>query len=230
MAARSSLMTYPVALGRSGTPMSGERSALNRRNPDLLEIAQAGVEFDCDRISHQRGSGRHRVYLRPCGDKGAPAADKRTGQAGAVGSVSGLCRYSPPLSPMALSRGQRLRQAPSYRTGIFPPWQRLVPNRHQARPQRAAHREPVGARDPIGQERSSRPRRFWARGSHGRRGHTLEEDEVALLETMAADVVATITTGNADEEASENPGPATSSATVGQEVPQSKHAPTRCVL
>jgi hypothetical protein len=30
--------------------MSGERCALNRRNPDLLEIAQAGVEFDCDRI------------------------------------------------------------------------------------------------------------------------------------------------------------------------------------
>ena len=68
--------------------MSGERCALNRRNPDLLEIAQAGVEFDCDRISHQRGSGRHRVYLRPCGDKGAPAADKRIarqgGQAGPV--------------------------------------------------------------------------------------------------------------------------------------------------
>jgi hypothetical protein len=32
-----------IALGRSGTPMSGERYALNRRNPDLLEIAQAGV-------------------------------------------------------------------------------------------------------------------------------------------------------------------------------------------
>jgi GAF domain-containing protein len=49
---------------------------------------------------------------------------------------------------------------------------------------------------------------------------TLEEDEVALLETMAADVVATITTSNVDEEASENSAPATSSATVGQEVPQ----------
>jgi GAF domain-containing protein len=49
---------------------------------------------------------------------------------------------------------------------------------------------------------------------------TLEGDEVALLETMAADVVATITTGDADEEAPEKSAPATSSATVGQEVPQ----------
>ncbi|MBR1196129.1 AI-2E family transporter [Bradyrhizobium sp. AUGA SZCCT0240] len=49
---------------------------------------------------------------------------------------------------------------------------------------------------------------------------TLEENEVALLETMAGDVVATITTSDADEEASVKPAPAASSATVGQEVPQ----------
>ncbi|MEH2519126.1 putative PurR-regulated permease PerM [Bradyrhizobium sp. AZCC 1610] len=49
---------------------------------------------------------------------------------------------------------------------------------------------------------------------------TLEGDEVALLETMAADVVATITTSDADEEAPEKSAPATSSAAVGQEVPQ----------
>ncbi|QHO75972.1 histidine kinase [Bradyrhizobium sp. CCBAU 051011] len=49
---------------------------------------------------------------------------------------------------------------------------------------------------------------------------TLEENEVALLETMAADVVATITTSDADEDASVKSAPAASSATVGQEVPQ----------
>ncbi|WP_312014977.1 AI-2E family transporter [Bradyrhizobium sp. AUGA SZCCT0160] len=49
---------------------------------------------------------------------------------------------------------------------------------------------------------------------------TLEENEVALLETMAGDVVATITTSDADEEASVKPAPAAPSATVGQEVPQ----------
>jgi GAF domain-containing protein len=49
---------------------------------------------------------------------------------------------------------------------------------------------------------------------------TLEGDEVALLETMAVDVVATIATSDADEEASEKSAPVTSSATVGQEVPQ----------
>ena len=49
---------------------------------------------------------------------------------------------------------------------------------------------------------------------------TLEANEVALLETMAADVVATITTGDADEEASVKSAPAASSGTVGQEVPQ----------
>ena len=49
---------------------------------------------------------------------------------------------------------------------------------------------------------------------------TLEENEVALLETMAADVVATITTSDADGEASVKSPPAASSATVGQVVPQ----------
>jgi GAF domain-containing protein len=49
---------------------------------------------------------------------------------------------------------------------------------------------------------------------------TLEENEVALLETMAADVVATITTSDVEKEASVKSAPAASSATVGQEVPQ----------
>ena len=47
----------------------------------------------------------------------------------------------------------------------------------------------------------------------------LEENEVALLETMAADVVATITTSDAAEEASVKSSPASASATVGQPVP-----------
>ncbi|ABE64779.1 putative GAF sensor protein (plasmid) [Nitrobacter hamburgensis X14] len=47
---------------------------------------------------------------------------------------------------------------------------------------------------------------------------TLEDNEVALLETMAADVVATITTSDADKEVSLKPARTTSSATVGQEV------------
>jgi GAF domain-containing protein len=47
----------------------------------------------------------------------------------------------------------------------------------------------------------------------------LEDNEVALLETMAADVVATITTSDADKEVSLKPAQTTSSATVGQEVP-----------
>ena len=84
--------------------MSGERCALNRRNPDLLEIAQAGVEFDCDRISHQRGSGRHRVYLRPCGDKGAPAADKRIAPARRPSWGCGVVSYAgrDPATPSAI--------------------------------------------------------------------------------------------------------------------------------
>jgi predicted PurR-regulated permease PerM len=49
---------------------------------------------------------------------------------------------------------------------------------------------------------------------------TLEENEVALLETIAADVVATITTSDAHGEASVHSPPAVSSATVGQKVPQ----------
>ena len=48
---------------------------------------------------------------------------------------------------------------------------------------------------------------------------TLEENEVALLETMAADVVATITTSDALGEASAKSAPAASSATVGQPLP-----------
>jgi signal transduction protein with GAF and PtsI domain len=47
----------------------------------------------------------------------------------------------------------------------------------------------------------------------------LEENEVALLETMAADVVATITTSDAAVEASAKSSPASASATVGQPVP-----------
>jgi hypothetical protein len=49
--------------------------------------------------------------------------------------------------------------------------------------------------------------------------HTLDDDEVALLKTMAADVAATIAPNNADE-ASEKPAPGTSSLTVGQRVPE----------
>jgi GAF domain-containing protein len=49
--------------------------------------------------------------------------------------------------------------------------------------------------------------------------HTLKEDEVALLETMAADVAATIDPNNA-EKASETPAPAASSLKVGQQVPE----------
>ena len=49
---------------------------------------------------------------------------------------------------------------------------------------------------------------------------TLEENEVALLETMAADVVATITSSDADREASVKSAPAASSATVGQVLPR----------
>ena len=48
----------------------------------------------------------------------------------------------------------------------------------------------------------------------------LEENEVALLETMAADVVATMTTNDADEVALVKSAPAAPSATVGQELPQ----------
>jgi GAF domain-containing protein len=48
---------------------------------------------------------------------------------------------------------------------------------------------------------------------------TLEENDVALLETMAADVVATITASDAHREASVKTSPAASSATVGQPVP-----------
>jgi predicted PurR-regulated permease PerM len=48
---------------------------------------------------------------------------------------------------------------------------------------------------------------------------TLEENEVALLETMAADVIATITASDAHREASVRSLPAASSATVGQPVP-----------
>ncbi|RXH42703.1 hypothetical protein XH94_00990 [Bradyrhizobium zhanjiangense] len=44
---------------------------------------------------------------------------------------------------------------------------------------------------------------------------TMEENEVQLLETMAADVVATITTSDAEDEASVKSAPAASSATVG---------------
>ena len=49
---------------------------------------------------------------------------------------------------------------------------------------------------------------------------TLKDDEVALLETMAADVAATIAPNNADE-ASKKPATAASSLTVGQQVPES---------
>ena len=49
---------------------------------------------------------------------------------------------------------------------------------------------------------------------------TLEDEEVALLETMAADVAATVAPGNADEAAAKA-APWASSATVGQRVPDS---------
>ena len=49
---------------------------------------------------------------------------------------------------------------------------------------------------------------------------TLEENEVALLETMASDVVATITSSDAHREASVKSPPAASSATVGQVLPR----------
>ncbi|MFK4513404.1 putative PurR-regulated permease PerM [Bradyrhizobium japonicum] len=49
---------------------------------------------------------------------------------------------------------------------------------------------------------------------------TLEENEVALLETMAGDVVTTITTSDAHREASVKSPLAASSATVGQVVPR----------
>jgi predicted PurR-regulated permease PerM len=49
---------------------------------------------------------------------------------------------------------------------------------------------------------------------------TLEDEEIGLLETMAADVAATIAPGTADE-ASVKAAPAASSATVGQQVPDS---------
>jgi GAF domain-containing protein len=49
---------------------------------------------------------------------------------------------------------------------------------------------------------------------------TLEANEVALLETMAADVAATITTSDAEGDASAKSAPAASPAMVGQEVPQ----------
>jgi GAF domain-containing protein len=49
---------------------------------------------------------------------------------------------------------------------------------------------------------------------------TLEDDEIALLETMAADVAAVITPSQADEALVKSP-PAASSATVGQQVPES---------
>ncbi len=49
---------------------------------------------------------------------------------------------------------------------------------------------------------------------------TLEENEVALLETMAADVVATITTRDAEGDTSVKSAPVASSATVGQAVPR----------
>ena len=64
-----------VTLGfRSAAPHPNVALRAEQKKPDLLEIAQTGTAFDCDRISHQRGSGRHRVYLRPCGDKrGGPA-------------------------------------------------------------------------------------------------------------------------------------------------------------
>jgi predicted PurR-regulated permease PerM len=48
---------------------------------------------------------------------------------------------------------------------------------------------------------------------------TLEENEVALLETMAGDVAATITTSDAHHEASAKSSSAASSATVGQPIP-----------
>jgi GAF domain-containing protein len=47
---------------------------------------------------------------------------------------------------------------------------------------------------------------------------TLEENEVALLETMATDVMAAITASDAHREASVQSLPTTSSATVGQPV------------
>lgn len=48
---------------------------------------------------------------------------------------------------------------------------------------------------------------------------TLEDDEVALLESLAADVAAVIAPNNADK-ASKRPAPASSSLTVGQAVPE----------
>lgn len=49
---------------------------------------------------------------------------------------------------------------------------------------------------------------------------TLEVNEVALLETMASDVVATITNGEVENEGSVKPAPDASSATVGQRLPE----------
>ena len=49
---------------------------------------------------------------------------------------------------------------------------------------------------------------------------TLEDEEVALLETMAADVAATIAPGNGNE-GSTKAAPSSSSATIGQKVPES---------
>jgi GAF domain-containing protein len=49
---------------------------------------------------------------------------------------------------------------------------------------------------------------------------TLEVNEVALLETMASDVAATITTSEVEKVASAKPAPDASSATVGQPVPE----------
>jgi GAF domain-containing protein len=49
---------------------------------------------------------------------------------------------------------------------------------------------------------------------------TLKDNEVSLLETMAADVAATIAPNNADE-ASEKPASSAPSLTVGQQVPES---------
>jgi GAF domain-containing protein len=49
---------------------------------------------------------------------------------------------------------------------------------------------------------------------------TLEVNEVALLETMASDVAATITTSEVEKVASAKSAPDASSATVGQPVPE----------
>jgi GAF domain-containing protein len=48
---------------------------------------------------------------------------------------------------------------------------------------------------------------------------TLKDEEVALLETMAADVAAAIAPGNANE-GSTKAAPSGSSATIGQKVPE----------